>query len=330
MKHLAWILCSLSALCTGATDVHDPHIIKDKDTYYIFSTGRMRRVISVIESKDLLSWTRSADVFTAVPDWIKKEIPACRELWASDVHKIGDRFCLYYSASTFGSQRSFIGLATNKTLDPNSPDFKWVDQGMVIESKPGMDFNAIDAGVLTDADGRVWLTWGSFWGGIKLAELNPKTGKLLSDTPTIHSIARRKPPETAIEGAYLIYRHGFYYLFVSFDACCRGINSTYKIMVGRSKSPTGPYIDREGRPMAEGGGSLVLQTEGRWIGPGHNSVLCDGDDDFLVYHTYDAQNRGRPVLQIRPIEWTQDLWPTPGPILAPPTDPNSPPQSTNP
>lgn len=330
MKHLAWILCSLSALCTAATDVHDPHIIKDKDTYYIFSTGRMRRVVSVIESKDLLTWTRSADVFTAVPDWVKKEIPACRELWASDVHKIGDRFCLYYSASTFGSQRSFIGLATSKTLDPNSPDFKWVDEGMVIESKPGMDFNAIDAGVLTDADGRVWLTWGSFWGGIKLAELNPKTGKLLSDTPTIHSIARRTPPETAVEGAYLIYRHGFYYLFVSFDACCRGINSTYKIMVGRSKSPTGPYIDREGRPMAEGGGSLVLQTEGRWIGPGHNSVLCDGNDDFLVYHTYDAQNRGRPVLQIRPIEWTADHWPAAGPILAPPADPNTPPPANNP
>jgi len=311
-----------SALGASLVDCHDPHIIQQDDWFYVFSTGR-RHILNTVRSQDLVNWEPTPDIFKAVPQWITKEIPRCRNLWAPDIHLINGRYCLYYSASTFGSQRSFIGLATNKTLDPNRPDYQWNDEGMVIESDKSKDFNAIDAGIITDKDGHVWMVWGSYWGGIKLTELNPKTGKLLSETPKIYSIARREAGTTAIEGAYLIYRNGFYYLWVSFDACCRGIRSTYNIRVGRSKEITGPYTDKNGKSMMDGGGTLILKTEGRWIGPGHNSVLAVSKQDYLVYHTYDAENFGRPILQIRPIEWDKDAWPTAGPILDKPVNPNT-------
>lgn len=316
------LLLTTTAFGVETVNCHDPHIIKDKDYYYVFSTGR-GRIVGQFRSRDLLDWEPVKDVFPAVPEWIKKEIPKCRSLWASDVHLINGQYCLYYSASTFGSQRSIIGLATNTTLDPADPNYLWVDQGKVIESDPNKDFNAIDAGIITDKDNRVWMTWGSFWGGIKLSQLNPKTGKLLSDPPKIYSIGRREPGTKAIEGAYLTYREGFYYLWVSFDNCCKGVKSTYNIRVGRAKEITGPYADKDDKPMMTGGGTLILKTEGRWIGPGHNSVLHDGGDDFLVYHTYDAENRGRPTLQIRPLEWDNAGWPTAGPILQKLADPNT-------
>jgi arabinan endo-1,5-alpha-L-arabinosidase len=315
------LLLTTTAFGVELADCHDPHILSQDDWFYVFSTGRRGHIIGSIRSQDLINWEPTPEIFKAVPEWIKKEIPRCRGLWAPDIHRIGDRYCLYYSASTFGSQRSFIGLATNKTLDPNSPDYAWTDQGNVIASDPNKDFNAIDAGIITAKDGRVWMTWGSYWRGIKLAELNPKTGKLLSDPPKIYSIAKREAGTTAIEGAYSTYRDGFYYLWVSFDTCCKGINSNYNIRLGRSKEITGPYADKDGKAMTDGGGTLILQTEGRWIGPGHNSVLTVGKQDYLVYHTYDAENRGRPILQIRPLEWDKDGWPTPGPILNKPVKP---------
>lgn len=303
------------------TDCHDPHIIRQKDWFYIFSTGRRGRIMGSIRSQDLIHWEPTPNIFDTVPDWIKSQIRRCRSLWAPDCHLINGRYCLYYSASTFGSQRSFIGLATNPTLDPNSPDYQWTDEGMVIASDPNKDFNAIDAGIITEKNGRVWMTWGSYWSGIKLTELNPKTGTLLADPPVIYPIAKREAGTTAIEGAYLTYRKGFYYLWVSFDSCCKGVNSNYNIRVGRSKKITGPYADKDGKPMMDGGGTLILKTEGRWIGPGHNSVLQLGKQDYLVYHTYDADNRGRPVLQIRPLEWDKVGWPTAGPILTTPIKP---------
>jgi arabinan endo-1,5-alpha-L-arabinosidase len=228
------------------------------------------------------------------------------------VHFINGRYCLYYSASSFGSQRALIGLATNATLNPADPNCKWVDEGKVIESREGMGYNAIDAAVVTDTEGGVWMTFGSFWGGIMMIELHPETGKPFSDKPEVISLARRESPPNAIEAPYIIHRQGYYYLFVSFDNCCRGAESTYKIMIGRSRNVTGPYVDAEGREMLKGGGTLVLEGDDRWKGPGHNSVLSDDGTYYLVHHAYDAENRGRPTLHIRPLKWTEDGWPKAG------------------
>ena len=310
-----WIFSGMSP----AVSVHDPHIIKDKDFYYIFSTGRRGHIIQTIRSNDLFNWEPVEDIFKTMPAWISEAIPGCRNLWAPDVHFTDGRYCVYYSASTFGKQRSLIGLITNQTLDPADPNYAWADEGIVIESRPGMEFNAIDAGIVTDAEGRIWMCLGSYWKGIKLLELDPKTGKSLFDPPKMYSIARREEGTTAVEASYLIYRNGFYYLFVSFDQCCKGINSTYNIRVGRSRDITGPYTDADGKSMMEGGGTLVLQGDERFKGPGHNSILSENGTDYLVYHTYDAEDRGRPILQIRPILWQQDGWlkvgdPLSGPI----------------
>jgi arabinan endo-1,5-alpha-L-arabinosidase len=293
------------------TRVHDPHIIKDAGYYYIFCTGRG---IPIRQSSDLLNWKIVGRVFDKVPDWTKQEIPgAGSSFWAPDILYFNGKYHLYYSVSTFGSNRSCIGLVTNTTLDPQSKDYKWVDQGKVVESVKSDDYNCIDANPVMDQEKNVWLCWGSFWGGIKMRRLDNDTGKTLADDAKIYSLAARpKPDPRPIEGAYIIHRGDYYYLFASFDFCCRGVRSNYNIRVGRCKDITGPYVDKTGKPMLEGGGTLILETAGRYIGPGHNSILRDGDKDYLVYHFYDGENRGIPTLQIRPLTWTDDGWPVPG------------------
>ncbi len=289
--------------------IHDPAIIREGQYYYLFSTGRG---IPIHRSTDLVHWERTGRVFDdGGPEWTAEAVPGTTGYWwAPDISFSGGLYRLYYSVSTFGSQRSVIALAVNKTLDPQSPDYKWQDRGPVIESAPGKtDYNAIDADAFTDAQGRQWLIFGSFFGGIKMVRLNPET--LIPADPNIIHIASRGG-DNAIEGPCLLYREGFYYLFVSFDLCCRGVESTYKVMVGRSKDVTGPYLDREGRDMREGGGTLLLQSDDEWIGPGHNEVLRDGDKDYIIHHAYDPRNNGRPTLFIRPIVWDKDSWPVPG------------------
>src|SRR5262249_43165491 len=199
-----------------------------------------------------------------------------------------------------GGQRSVIGLATNATLDPSSPAYHWVDQGEVVASIPGRsNFNAIDPNIAIDARSRVWLAFGSQWSGIKLLPIDPATGKPPAAHHRAHALASR-PGSQPIEASFIFPRNGYYYLFVSFDRCCMGARSTYKIMVGRSRSITGPYVDRAGRPMSRGGGTLVLASNERFRGPGHNAVLADGAAADLVYHTYDVLDEGTPTLQIRP------------------------------
>ncbi len=237
--------------------------------------------------------------------------------WAPDILYFNGKYHLYYSISTFGSNRSCIGLVTNTTLDPQSKDYKWVDQGKVIESLKTDDWNAIDANPVMDEQKNVWLCYGSFWGGIKMRRLDADTGKTSAADTNLYSLAARpKPDPRPIEGAYIIHHGDYYYLFASFDFCCRGIRSNYNIRVGRSKEITGPYVDKNGKQMLEGGGTMVLEGAGRYIGPGHNSVLKEGDKDWLVYHFYDGENRGIPTLQIRPLTWSEDGWPIAGEPLA--------------
>jgi arabinan endo-1,5-alpha-L-arabinosidase len=290
-------------------NVHDPHIAKDSGLYYIFCTGPG---IPIRQSSDLIHWKIVGKVFDKLPEWAKKEIPGTMFPWAPDILFFNGKYHLYYSISTFGSNRSCIGLATNATLDPQGKDYKWVDQGKVVESVKTDDFNAIDANPALDEQGTPWLCFGSFWGGIKMRRLDANTGKTSSQDDKLYSLASRPTESKAIEGAYIIRKGDYYYLFASFDFCCKGVKSNYNIRVGRSKAITGPFVDKTGKSMLEGGGTLILETSGRYIGPGHNSVLHDGDKDYLVYHFYDGERRGVATLQIRPLAWTEDGWPLPG------------------
>jgi arabinan endo-1,5-alpha-L-arabinosidase len=299
--------------------VHDPAIIKDRDTYYVFCTGRAPGggIIPIRESKDLQRWTLSGAVFDKLPEWCTKEVPASRDAWAPDISYYNGRFHLYYAVSTFGRNLSAIGLATNVTLDRESPDYRWEDQGMVVRSTAGVDdFNAIDANLVVEDRDNVWLNWGSFWGGIKMRRVDPATGKLSAGDTTLYSLCARprtitdisRAGDGAVEAPFLIRHAGFWYLFVSYDYCCRGARSNYKVVVGRAARITGPYVDDKGKPLLEGGGRLVVEAQtSKWHGAGHEAVLQEKARDYLVFHAYDAET-GRPFLTISTMEW-ENGWP---------------------
>ena len=255
-----------------------------------------------------------------IPDWIKNESPQTKELWAPDISYFNREYHLYYAFSVFGKNTSGIALLTNKELDPHSPKFHWEDRGLVLGSRLQDDYNAIDPNLMLDGKGGAWLCFGSFWTGIKMRRIDPKTGKLSSADTTIYSLARRQPPPNpspnppglpgdwqAIEAPFLVHHDDYFYLFVSFDLCCRGTRSNYKTVVGRARSATGPYADASGTPMLEGGGTPVLLGNGRWIGPGGESVRQGKDQDIIVFHAYDAKT-GHAYLQISTIDWTGG-WP---------------------
>ena len=283
--------------------VHDPVIIRQGGTWYLFATGG-----SIRRSQDLRHWSLCGRVFEKLPDWASREIPGVRGgYWAPDISLYKGTYRLYYAVSTFGKNDSAIGLATNRTLDPDSPDYHWTDEGMVFRSHREDDFNAIDPNLAVDAQGGHWLNFGSFWGGIKMRRIDPQTGKLSDEDTKLYSLAAR--PNTLshpIEAPFLVRHDSYYYLFVSFDFCCRGVKSTYRIVVGRSRSITGPYVDASGTPMMEGGGTQLIAGTSLWRGPGHEGLLL-GAPDLMVFHAYDGTT-GRPRLQISTIAW-EDGWP---------------------
>lgn len=289
--------------------IHDPVLAKEGERYYLFSTGS--RLIMIC-SADMIEWTWCGRVFDQNPDWLTAAVPGLEtgDLWAPDISYFNGKWQLYYAGSTFGSNRSAIGLATNVTLDPESPDYAWEDEGLVIASQPTNNWNAIDPNFILDEDGQPWLAFGSYWSGIKLRKLDPATGKPANDDTTLYSLAQRVGGSTAIEAPFLLHRGDYYYLFVSFDACCQGAESTYHVRVGRSSTITGPYVDQAGVPMLEGGGTLILSAYDRWRGPGHNGIYHDeAGTDWLVYHAYDAKEVGIPKLRIEAIEWDAAGWP---------------------
>ncbi len=289
--------------------VHDPSIIKDKNTYYLFTTGNN---IPVRYSTDLIHWKSGGTVFDRMPDWASKDLPLADNIWAPDISYFNGKYHLYYAVSTFGSNYSYIGLATNQTLDPKSTEFHWVDEGEVIGSLPSDNWNAIDPNIVIDAAGSPWLAFGSFWSGLKIIKIDQTTGKPYRNERKIISIASRLKPPNAIEASFIVYRDGYYYLFASFDFCCRGVNSTYKIRVGRSKNVTGPYVDQEGTSLMKGGGTLLAESTERWRGPGGESILHDTNGKWwIVYHSYDAELSGMPVLRISRLIWNSKGWPLP-------------------
>jgi arabinan endo-1,5-alpha-L-arabinosidase len=328
---------------------HDPSIAEDHGKYYVFATGAAFPTrpdgsfvppppappgggpiekpktqnlpqLPIRCSDDLHHWERCGEVFPSIPQWIQEMSPKTSELWAPDISYFDGQYHLYYAFSAFGKNTSGIALATNETLDRTSPKYKWVDHGLVLRSFVQDDFNAIDPNLVIDMKGDAWLSFGSFWSGIKMRKLDRKTGLLSTTDTKLYSLASRAktaeegprnpdlPPDSEAVEAPFVFHHGeYYYLFVSWDLCCRGTKSTYRTMVGRSKSVTGPYVDREGRLIAEGGGSPFLVANTTWIGPGGESLLHLPHEDLIVFHAYSAVN-GRPSLHISTLGW-KDGWP---------------------
>ena len=282
---------------TGDIGVHDPSMVKRADgSYLVAHTGNN---IALKTSTDRTAFRNAGAVFPGGAPWTTTYTGGSRNLWAPDLSYRNGRYHLYYSASTFGSNRSAIFLATSTSGNSGT----WTNHGLVVESRAGDDFNAIDPDLVVDDQGRWWLSFGSFWSGIKMVALDPATGK--RSDGTIRSIAGRGGG--AIEAPNIVKRGSYYYLFVSFDRCCQGAASTYRVMAGRSTSITGPYTDRNGVAMNSGGGTEILAGQSGVHGPGHQDVLADVDGDVLVYHYY-ADN-GASLLGINLLAFDSAGWP---------------------
>ncbi|MEO6116800.1 MAG: arabinan endo-1,5-alpha-L-arabinosidase, partial [Pseudolysinimonas sp.] len=230
-------------------------------------------------------------------------IPGVPALWAPELIQHAGVWYLYYAASTFGSNHSAIGLATNTTLDPSADGYRWVDRGPVLVSQKSDPYNAIDPALAVDASGRPWMAFGSFWSGIQLLPLSWPTGMPVANAVPVTIAGGREAPN-AIEGSQLVRHGGSYFLFVSIGFCCRGAASTYQVAVGRSDEITGPYLDEHGQAMLTGGGSIVLTTKGRMVGPGGEAY----SRGKLAFHYYDADVGGATTLAIRSVRWA-DGWP---------------------
>jgi len=323
---IAGVLFAILGTASTAVSVeaHDPVLIREGEIFYLFTTGNG---ISVHSSKDLRSWKDEPPVFARAPDWTFTTVPGFKgHIWAPDISLKDGTYYLYYAISLGGKITSAIGVATNRTLDRSSPQFEWVDHGMVLQSVPGRDlWNAIDPQLIEDERGTPWLAFGSFWSGLKLVKLQADRLRI-AEPQEWHALAKRErsvlrddtdPEPAAIEAPFIFRKNDDYYLFVSWDYCCRGVRSTYEMLVGRSKALIGPYVDRNRVALNRGGGSLVLQGTKRWPGVGHNSAYTIDGKDYLVFHAYDADENGAPKLQILEIEWDAAGWPTINPRRLP-------------
>lgn len=276
----------------GQPYIHDPSTIAFSDgKYFTFGTGGGGLI-----SEDGWTWHGGA----------KRPGGGV----APDVIKIGDRYYMTYArggGGMSGGHASNVYVMWTKSLDPNSPDFKFNDESIVASSDGVEDCDAIDPAFLLDpTTGRLWLSYGTYFGYIRMIELDPKTGKRM---------AGNEPVNVAIdmEATALLYRDGWYYLLGTHGTCCDSANSTYNIRVGRSKNVLGPYVDHMGVPLLKGGGKLVVAASGRFVGPGHFGLLDlgDGVEKFSCHYEADLDRGGRSVLDIRPLLW-KDGWPVGG------------------
>jgi arabinan endo-1,5-alpha-L-arabinosidase len=297
---------------------HDPVMIKQDSTFYLFVTGG-----GMAKSSDLKKWERLAPVPSKL-EWVTDDIITGYKsgYWAPDIQFLNGVYYLYYSPSAFAKNTSAIGVMTNTTLDQKSPNYKWEDQGMILKSIPGRDFwNAIDANVYFEKKwgGEItgWLSFGSFWGGLKLVKLAPDM-KSLAEPQEWYTIAKQErtfglpdtdPGDGTIEAPFIYHRHQYYYLFVSVNYCCRGLDSTYKVVVGRSRDIRGPYFDKDGLPMYAGGGTFVAGETEDYAGIGHCAVYNFEGKTYFVAHGYDKLDEGHSKLIVKEIMWDNAEWP---------------------
>jgi arabinan endo-1,5-alpha-L-arabinosidase len=316
--------CALSEnivdLSSDVSPIHDPTMIELGGIYYLYSSSPLG---SFHTSTDMRSWRLAGEVFDEIPAWLKALIPDADHIGSPDISYDDGRYLLFYQSHRPDTCDAATGLATNRTLDPTSPDYAWVDQGLVLRSEPfvsGIDvfcggggaiYNAIDPHFFRDPDGTPWLVFGSTIGGIKLVQLDPRSLKPLAD-PKFFTLAQRflLQEDPIIEAPYIVHRGGFYYLFLSFNHCCRGDETNYQIRVGRSREVTGPYYDKEGSALLMGGGTLLIEEDGPFIGTGHGDVFSEAGVDWLVHHAKHTKQDHRPYLNIRRIEWDDEAWPS--------------------
>jgi len=298
--------------------VHDPTIIRSGNTYYVLSTdpGTANGQVGdlpILCSTDQINWSRCGQVFNSIPSWITTLYPGISTLWAPDVSYFNGVYHVYYTASTFGSQKSSIGLATAPTMAG-----PWTDSGgPILQSTSGSAYNAIDPNILIDYGSgttvqHVWLTYGSFYGGIYQREINPLTGLLLTSNMTNYQLASQPSANgNAIEGASLVQKNGYYYLFVSLGYCCNTpyTTDTYQIAVGRGSSPNGPFVDQNGTAMLSGGGTVILSSGGEFTAPGGESVYTDAvNGDLITFHALSNNQYGLDYLFVNQLTWPNN-WP---------------------
>ncbi|MHA4895703.1 family 43 glycosylhydrolase [Pedobacter sp. PWIIR3] len=289
---------------------HDPVMIKQDKTYYLFYTGNG---INVRSSTDRINWKVEKPIFDKAPPWAITAVPGFKGyIWAPDISYYNGLYYLYYSVSTFGSNKSAIGVATNPTLNTSDEMYRWTDHGKVVESTPGVtNWNAIDPNLITDSAGKPYLAFGSFWDGLQLLPLSADRLHLKNplEAPVLLASREKDNAKTnPIEAPFIFKKGSYFYLFASIDYCCRGMQSTYKMIVGRSKALHGPYLDKNGVDMKAGGGTLVLEGNKEWYGVGHNAVCSFDKEDYLIFHGYAAAEGGAPKLLMRPITWIKG-WP---------------------
>jgi arabinan endo-1,5-alpha-L-arabinosidase len=309
---------------TDVYPIHDPTIITDDGRYYVYSSSALGAFYS---SDDLRSWRAEGNVFEQLPDWLVELIPVADHIGSPDIEHYQGRYVLFYQSHKGNTCFAATGVATNSTLDPGSADYLWQDHGLVLHSRPFYEsvevycgnelgtFNAIDTHLFVDQDETPYLVLGSTIGGIKLIELDPRTLKPLANA-SFTTLAQRFlfQSDPIIEAPYIKYRDGFYYLFVSFNHCCLGADTRYQVRVGRAESVTGPYFDESGWPMYLGGGSLLIDGDGAFVGTGHADVFTDKGSDWLVHHAKLPADDYRAYLNIRQLNWRQNEagedWPT--------------------
>lgn len=284
---------------TGNLGTHDPTIIKENNTWWVFQTGT--GIYGKVSYNGGINWEPLPSVLPNSLWWWSRYVPAHSEndVWAPDVRQFNGKTYMYYSISTFGSNQSAIGLLSTDSIAGGN----WTDEGLVVSTTTNDNHNAIDSDLVIDASGNPWLTYGSHWSGIKLVALNPNTMK---PTGITYSIASRENADgQGIEASTIMHRDGYYYLFTSVGVCCQGVNSTYTIRYGRSSSVTGPYLDKNGVNLMSGGGTILDAGNYQWAGPGGQDLYGSG---LIVRHAYDTYDNGNPKLLISNLNWVNG-WP---------------------
>ncbi len=295
---------------SGDTFAHDPTMIEADGVFYRFWTGDY---IPMASSNDLLNWRNGPSVYgRSYPAWSdewRADNPGntFNFPWAPDVSYFSGQFHLYSSFSAFFGRN--ISCITHLTT-PDIASGEWTDHGPVVCTDGSQDYNAIDADVGVDTEGNPWLAFGSFWDGIQLFPLDQNGDRVGNELMQI-AWARE------IEAPVLFYRCGYYYLFVTWGLCCPGEGRsvsqlTYRVAVGRSEQITGPYVDRDGKLMTDGGGTVIVQGDGaNFAAAGHSDVLVSGDQIYHLYHAYRAGS-GAATLRIVELPFDDEGWPVPG------------------
>ena len=292
---------------SATVDGADPTAVRDGDYWYVYTTGHG---ILARRTRDFVTWEMLPTVFEdSVPAWAKAAIPQATNIWAPDINKVGDRYVMVYHCSFWGSQKSVMGVVSAKSLDPQHADYGWTDHGLLIDSDParGDDFNAIDGSIAIDQDAKPWLVWGSYWTGVKLTRMSDD-GLSVPEVKDRHSVAHHAHGP---EGPQITYRDGWYYLIASYAG-----GPNYQVRVGRSREISGPYLDRQGKDMLDGGGTPMTKASPGVVGPGHHGLAL-GDDrfgDLLLCHVFNRYSRD---LYVADLDWDHDGWPVVGEAYTP-------------